>query len=489
MDKTISKNQQLNPASKKPSLLRFNLFFKVLVWFWLTMILIITLNLFIGQINSERIRYHKISPSVDKDFEKYTRKIQSILKHRKGLQSPARSERSAKRDRRLFKRTFLLNKAGEDIIHRKIPQLLSDLHHRTLHNEMLNNTVVFSVFQKNTVFTGGSTVEFNGKEYYLYRYQHIPVFSRRFVGLFFKEVATSLLITTLIISFPVSFFLAWLLSRPIRQLQRSTQEIAENLSNKQRLEPLVKRNDEFGDLARDFKSMACQLEQHLNSQKQLLSDVSHELRSPLTRMQLALGLMEKKGISVVQDDLLRIKRESDRMNEMLENLLTISRLESQELQHKKESFDFCQLILSVVDNTQFEAQQAQVELVTRLPERLDFIGVQEALISGLENLVRNAICYAGQGGTVNISLANCNGQLKLTVSDTGPGIAEEHLSKIFDSFYRPQSDRNMKTGGVGLGLSIARRAFALNDGQISAENGHAEGLVISVVFSLPAKRN
>ena len=297
-------------------------------------------------------------------------------------------------------------------------------------------------------------------------------------------MAKSVLISIFIIGFPVSFLLSWLITTPIRRLQLATQDIKHDLNNRSNLDKLALRGDEFGDLARDFDKMASHVNASMQSQKQLLSDVSHELRSPLARLKIALGMAEQKQATQVENDLNRIKLESNRMNDMLDNLLTLSKLEAQELSTTKEKLNLCQLFSLVIEDGRFEAEQANIKIKSNIPQTCEFLGHQESLISGIENILRNAIKYAGENGEIICNLEKQNDALLLSISDNGPGVDAEQLDKLFDAFYRPEFDRARNSGGVGLGLSIAKRAFAINGGEIFAENTHPHGLKVIVKFYL-----
>jgi len=278
--------------------------------------------------------------------------------------------------------------------------------------------------------------------------------------------------------------LSWLITKPIRRLQLVTYDIRQGLSNRENLETLLLRGDEFGDLARDFDNMANHLTATLESQRQLISDVSHELRSPLSRLKIALGMAEQKQVSTLEKDLKRIKLESNRMNDMLENLLTISKLESQEYDSKKDELDLCQLFELVINDGQFEANESNVIIKSDLPESCQFLGNKETLMSGIENILRNAIKYAGKKGQVSCKLWQADSQIILSISDNGHGVEQNQLDKLFDAFYRPDFDRARNNGGVGLGLAIAKRAFAINGGRILAENVKPHGLKVIVKFPI-----
>ncbi|MCW8877310.1 MAG: ATP-binding protein [Kangiellaceae bacterium] len=446
---------------------KFKLFWKILLWFWISLVLIVTTHLFIAYVSSDKPHYRPLPPPVEKELYFLTTKVKKIVKR-------TRRDNLAKK---MLWNAFLLDQSSTEIFNRDVPEVLLDLHSRVLRQGRL-----LSVRQNREGYFGGTKIEVKGQTYYVYSRHTAPRFTRHILGNFFRDFARSLLVVTFLISFPLSFVLSWLITRPIRRLQDATNQLSRNLKQSEEIQKLSQRSDEFGELARDFDQMGQHLSTTLRSQKQLLSDVSHELRSPLTRLQIALGLAERNASIEAKEQLARIKKESIRMNEMLENLLALSKLDSDEISAQKELIDFCPLVRMVIEDARFEAEQADICIDLALPEKCRFSGVKSALISGIENIVRNAIRYAGQGGKITCGLYCDNDSILLTIEDTGPGLPEEQLDKIFDAFYRPDFDRNRASGGAGLGLSIAKRAFAINNGAISASNIQPHGLKVEVRF-------
>jgi|GEM_PF-370595 len=478
---------------------RLTLFWKIFAWFWLTIIVLITLFLFIGYINSDKIHFRPLPPPVIQELQHTTKRVTEITKRRGGkFDKPFRHLREV----------LLLNENGQELFSRPVPELLTALHTRVKRHQQPQ-----SAFRRHEAFIGGTRIDIQGEDYWLYRQQRARMFSANLVRSFFRDIATVLLLGVFVISFPVSFALSWLITRPIRQFQLATREMQADLSNRDNLKKLNQRSDEFGELANDFDHMANHLSTLIASQKQLLSDVSHELRSPLTRLQIALGMAEKiameKAVEQTSPErsdaslsdtslpdtslpdasqqashIARIKLESQRMNQMLDNLLALSQLEAQEINAAKEPCDLCQIIKAVIEDGRFEAEQSNIRISQNVPDSCEIQGVKEALISGIENILRNAIRYAGENGEILVNLEQKQGLLALSIRDSGPGVAENQLDKLFDAFYRPEFDRARDSGGVGLGLSIAKRAFRLNGGEISARNAEPHGLKVVVKFNL-----
>jgi len=301
-----------------------------------------------------------------------------------------------------------------------------------------------------------------------------------------KVIAIPLFVATLI-SGLVCFMLARYLTTPIQRLSRATQQFASgNLAL--RVEPAMGgRKDEIADLARDFDQMARRLQDVIGSQKQLLSDVSHELRSPLARLQVALGLARQGEQDHSNTELDRIEREAERLNELIGQLLSLSRLESGMALTHIEPVDLSDLLAEVVENTNFEvrALKRQVRIINSVSATVD---ANEALLSGaLENVVRNAALYTDENTSVDVSLQLCkqrHGWLLIQVHDHGPGVPAEMLKKLFEPFVRVDDARDRNSGGYGLGLAIAERAINLHGGEIVARNADDGGLVVRIFFPL-----
>ena len=465
----MNNDPQLQPiAARKKPRFRLTLFWKILLWFWLTIVVLITLFLFYGYISSDKIHYRPLPPPVEAELSHLAQQAENWL--------PVKRARTHRLGHRL-QDIYLLDMQGDDRLGREVPELLSELHLRVKRHKM-----PLTAFRKEEAYFGGQMLKVENEVFWLYRQQKSRMFSGHLFRNFFHDVARILLVATFVISFPVSFILSWLITRPIRQLQQATLELKADLNQRDSLQRLALRSDEFAELAYDFEQMANHLASMLSSQKQLVSDVSHELRSPLTRLKIALGILEQRGEHAPAETIARIKLEADRMNEMLESLLTISKLEAQRLNAAKTPCDLTQLFTDVVADGQFEASQSGIRIVTHFPETCPFEGVADALISGIENILRNAIRFTGDKGTIHCRLSKQEHHILLQIEDNGPGVNSEHLTKLFDPFYRPDADRNRDSGGIGLGLSIARQAFALNKGEISASNIEPHGLRVEVRF-------
>jgi signal transduction histidine kinase len=260
------------------------------------------------------------------------------------------------------------------------------------------------------------------------------------------------------------------------------------------------------ELMRDFDRMAERIEGLVDSQSRLLKDVSHELRSPLARLSVALGLARQRaalevGVNVspeLESALNRIEQEADRLNQLIQRLLTISRLESGADGLRKTTFSLRELVQQIAHDAEYETlgRSGGVTALS-VPEDEFLVDADPDLLrSAIENAVRNATRYTAEGTAVEVRLerqqAAQGEEILIRVLDSGPGVPNEALQKIFEPFYRLDDARNRQTGGAGLGLSIADRAVRLHGGQLRASNRKEGGLEVeiripaSLGFALPA---
>jgi len=247
-----------------------------------------------------------------------------------------------------------------------------------------------------------------------------------------------------------------------------------------------RRKDEISGLANDFDHMSAQLQKLIASHKQLLRDASHELRSPLARLQVALGLARQRNKGNSTAELDRIERETERLNELIGQLLSLARLESESAHINPGKVDLRALIEDIVRDADYEARASNRNIVFNEAEAINVIGDSTLLRSALENIIRNAIRYTEEQTTVEVTLGNeTNNEnyVEVRVRDHGPGIPEDMLERIFEPFVRTGEARDRESGGYGLGLAIASRAIKLHGGRLIANNEPDKGM--SIIVQLP----
>ena len=281
----------------------------------------------------------------------------------------------------------------------------------------------------------------------------------------------------LIVSATVSYLLARAISQPVRRLRESAVAIADgNLDT--RVADRVRRRDEIGLLAEDFDRMAAELERAWERQTELSRNVSHELRSPLARLRVALELARRKAGEL--DEFAKIDRETERLDELIGQILEYSRLDSGPYEERVD-VDLDELIRSVVEDVRYEyardEDNAGIDIRSNVPVHID--AYPGALRSILENILRNAMHHGGPNGGVTVELQAEEGAAVLAVTDQGGGVADDELASIFDPFYRASANDGETSSGTGLGLAIAARAVAMHSGSIHARNVE-DGLCVEV---------
>jgi two-component system sensor histidine kinase CpxA len=314
----------------------------------------------------------------------------------------------------------------------------------------------------------------------------------------------------------VCYILARYLTSPIVQLRSATQKLASGDLTARAGMPASRRHDEMAELMRDFDRMAERLENLVNAQSRLLTDISHELRSPLARLNVALELARQRSGPEARSALDRIDRETNRLNELIQKLLTIARLEAGEESIEKVPVHLEQIINEIARDAAFEAQSRHCEVEATVVDDCVVVGSPSLLHSAIENVVRNAIRYTQPGTSVEVRLEQgvglpsigLQGSQKITlqnlasqdtglkndgvgkpeavvrVTDSGPGVPEDALDKLFLPFYRIDDARGRQTGGVGLGLAITDRAVRLHGGSIRVSNRPQGGLMVEIRLPL-----
>jgi two-component system, OmpR family, sensor histidine kinase CpxA len=287
----------------------------------------------------------------------------------------------------------------------------------------------------------------------------------------------------------VCFWFARYLSAPIVRLRNAAQEVAGGNLAARAGKQLSHRHDEIAELVRDFDRMAAQIEKLMRAQKRLISDVSHEFRSPLTRINLAAELIRNVNSPAVKTAVARIEQETERLNGMISNLLTLSKIDAGE-SLPEETIDVAEMLRKIVADTDFEARDRNCCVVLYGAQDCSTVGSSDLLRSAVENVIRNAIRYTAPQTEVEVRLScETNGAAStatISVLDHGPGVPESSIDDLFRPFFRLDESRERSTGGVGLGLAIAQRAVRLHGGEIKAQNCAGQGLAVIISFPAPS---
>ena len=290
-----------------------------------------------------------------------------------------------------------------------------------------------------------------------------------------------ILAAMLLVAATMSYLLARYIAGPVFGLSAATRAFADGDLSARVGGRYTQRKDELGELARDFDAMADRIQELIEEREDLLRDVSHELRSPLTRLRLALAIAERAASANEPVDLSRIEKETEILQALVDQIMGLVRLRSgPEL--KKEPVRVDQLIDDVVADAGFEYGE----------ERIDWPGTAATIVHGhanslrsaFENVLRNALRYSPASEHVNVELLHQNGLLNIVVSDRGPGVPDELLERIFEPLFRVDTSRTRDSGGEGIGLAIAARVCELHGGHITAHNRDGGGLTVKL--QLPA---
>lgn len=440
------------------------LFWKIFISFWLTLLITgAIVGGLVWQYNKERIEQLEVianSPRADFSVNALARILRE--EGREGLEHVIQ-QRKEYQLRPLP--IFIVNEAGEDLLGRPVPPLVLKKA-----REAVTDPQQTAIQQVTTP---------KGEQYLLF----IP--RRDFRGtrhnnIFPRHLPWTPLFILFLGSLLFSAGLAWYITRPIRHLREATNQFAEGKLDTRVMHNIGNRKDEITDLARDFDHMAEQIQKLVATQKRLLNDVSHELRSPLARLQMAIE-MRRQQPDKAEELMRRIEKESQRLDELVGELLTLSRLEANVHKNENDYLDINGLVASIADDARFEAENQNKQVVFNPNNEVLISGSIELLRRAVENVIRNAIYYTPEQTQVSITMSHDHDYIVITVCDSGTGVKVEKLSDLFQPFVRiSDSDQNVKIPGYGLGLAIARRAIELHNGTIKAYNHPQGGLCVEM---------
>lgn len=308
-----------------------------------------------------------------------------------------------------------------------------------------------------------------------------PLFKKSWV---LKHLPLLLIISSAVIaSLLFSALLAWYFTRPISSLKKAFQSVADGHLDTRVGSGMKNRRDELAELGQNFDFMTSQISSLVNGQRQLLHDVSHELRSPLARMQAAIGIAQQQPEKVTTT-LSRLEKEAERMSELVGELLLLSRMETGVIQNQPTEIDIHLLLDEIIADARFEAEAKSVHIRYQHDGPASLYGQQELLHRAIENVLRNAIKFSNAGDHISLiaGLAGSgNEYFEITIEDEGPGVSDADLDKLFRPFFRGEPQRR---DGIGLGLTIAQRAVAAHGGEIEAENLPEGGLRLRIRLPL-----
>jgi two-component system sensor histidine kinase CpxA len=304
-----------------------------------------------------------------------------------------------------------------------------------------------------------------------------------FGALSLPGISLTILGIALVVTALTSWWLAQHLSAPIRRIQEGARALASENLDVRVSAGLEGRRDELAVLARDFDAMADQLRANRSAITQLLRDISHELRSPLARMRVALGLARQPSADLARQ-LDRLEREVERLDSLISQVLKLARLHGTDAPFARETFDLGEVIEEVVRDANFEGAVKNCKVRLHGAAATAVNGNRELVRSAIENVLRNAVRYSPPDAAVDVSIARAEPGVMILVRDQGPGVPDRDLERIFEPFYRVAESRDRDTGGEGIGLAITAQVMKAHGGSASAANGQRGGF--EVRLSLPA---
>lgn len=452
---------------------------KLFVWFWLIAIISIVSTRFISQQLSSETFGEVVSQAPEQNE---LRQLRSMAKRIERSSFSNIDELLKSQQKRLTQSPFNLWFKSTDGQH----QITSLLPLQPKHQQVLTNHLRTQVFTQpqtsnlaHTRLIGPVEVKINVQSYqfFISRKQHPRRFGQIVQALpYWARIAIPALI-----SFILCLLLAHSFSKPVRLIKKATTKLGQG-DFATRVEGVTKRNDELGQLANSFNEMADQLQQNQSAQQRLLGDVSHELRSPLTRLQMALGLAQQALTTeqAREQYLQRCQREIERLDQMIEHVLVLSRLENTIQTIEYQQVYITSLVQDVINDEQFVADKKSIHIELDCTENISMLADQTLLVSAISNVLSNAVKYSPEQSTINVTISKNKHDICLTISDQGDGVPEQALAQLFKPFYRVNLARDRHTGGTGLGLAIAKQAIVAHRGKIFAKNNPTKGLSVTI---------
>lgn len=462
-------------------------FFKIFLWFWLGM----------AVVSAVLVASAALIRSRSAEDERWRQKYQLTLELRSQHEAdlldrdgglPAVQKYIGSLEQRDPMKNYMFDEDAREILSRQPPQDVLELL-----PEIAQAPVGKQQFYNQRRIMAEKVIGPTGHQYvFIMTFPPRPFLPHSMVQFLFEDVGAQGALRLLVILLTAAVFCFWLarhITRPIEKIRFAAREIANEHLDARVDKSVINRSDELAELGRDFDRMAERIDALVSAQRRLLADVSHELRSPLTRLNLALGLARQRANSATLEHLDRIELETDRLNKLIGQLLSWAKIESGVDLPKKKVFDLCAIVQEVACDGDYEARSrnGSVKFEPRLECQVE--GEPEMIRGAVENVVRNAIRHTAEGTNVEIALEYRNGMTTplavIRVRDHGTGVPENELPNLFIPFHRVMNGVRKYPDGTGLGLAIAERAFRFHGGNVTAANAADGGLIVTL--ELPAR--
>ena len=449
-----------------------SLYWKIFLSFWLATILIIVTTAWV----TSEIAQKSSIPAREREFmDSYANA--AVVTFEAGHHA-ALTEWLVKTGLSKHMHLFLLTDDGEIIGNRDIPPQVKTISHNFTQDQLDEG-----IFKSGNLIVSHEILSTSGSAYRLAAVSEQPL--SQFVQIAWAGLTARLLIA-IFISGLICYLLSIYLTKPLRSLRLAAISLATGKLNTRVGRFAGHHKDEIAELSYEFDSMAEHLETLIKSKQRLLQDISHELRSPLARLQIAIELGRKKTNNLAKNEFDRMESECLRLNSLIGEALDFARLDQSTDTLHKSLVDLPALLESIMNDANYEYSKTIPRVIVGKMEACQLMVDARLIHRAIENILRNALRYSSADQVVIISLhiETLKKTVVIDVEDSGPGVPEEQLAKIFNPFYRVDTARQKKTGGYGLGLTIAKKAIQLHNGEIQATNRKQGGLLVRITLSL-----
>jgi len=455
---------------------------KLFVWFWLIAITSVVSTRFISQqlANESISKVDSQTPTFD-ELHHLHRSARRIERYKVNSIDELLTKEQIKFTRRSFNIWLKGTGSNSEVVSLfplppKIQRIVTNYLNENIFTQP--QTSVFS----HTQLIGPVVIKIKNQPFQLFISRKLH---KRNIGQIVQSLPNWLRIATpTLISFILCLLLAHSFSKPVRLIKKATTKLGQGDFNA-RVEGVSQLSGELGQLANSFNKMAEQLQQNQSAQRRLLGDVSHELRSPMTRLQMALGLAQQESTKAQAREqyLHRCQREIERLDDMIENVLVLSRLENTLHTAESKQVNLSAIVQNIILDEQFVADKKSIKIEVDSPSDIIILADQTLLTSAISNVLSNAVKYSPEQSAIKVKLSTDKQSVTLIISDCGNGVPEQTLTELFTPFYRVNLARDRNTGGTGLGLAIAKQAIIAHQGTIFAKNNATKGL--SVIIKIP----
>lgn len=450
-----------------------SLFGRTFLWFWLAAILLVLIGAWAAKQVSSHYTAGPIRAEDATQLEHIALRIRAMSQRRPDANLSLLLRRAGQPDKLAL---ILIEQQSREFVF-GFPRGLGPLKAPLV--DLVDQQQAFKIDTVAGVFYGPYQLVINGKNYALFAGRPKPANS-------FRQLARAnpLLLSSiaLILSAALCAMFAWTLIKPLRLLQKSTKKVAQgDLS--QHLDFAASRGDELGELGKDFNLMTKRLNDLMQGQKRLVADISHELRSPLARLQLAIGIAHNSRDAIpveIEKQLQRIEKEANQIDDMIGQVLKLSKLEANVPVEESQQVELVKLLEPVCNDCRFEAENLNKTMVLNVIPQLTVSCYPQLLSSAVRNLLNNALKFSSTKVEMLFEVEAT--KLTIRVKDDGDGVPQSDIDKMFEPFYRLSTSRTRETGGVGLGLAIVKQAILQHSGTIEARNCEPRGFEVTIVI-------